>query len=138
MPTLGYAYRESKLGFTASDMNKMSFFLLGDPAIKVNYPISLFNITKLNNTDMTVPNAMAEIGPLVKFQIEAQVVDNEGNLDSSFNGDATVTLYDKQELFTTITQTESGVTTDRDIYFNRDKLSEITGRVVNGVFVFRP
>ncbi len=134
MPTLGEAYMKSKQGFVSGNTNKLSFFLLGDPAIKVNYPISLFNITKLNNTDMTAPNAMAEIGPLVKFQIEAQVVDNEGNLDSSFNGDATVTLYDKQELFTTITQTESGVTTDRDIYFNRDKLSEITGRVVNGVF----
>ena len=132
--TLGEAYMLSKQGFTSGNSNKLSFFLLGDPAIKLNFPVSRFNITKVNNTDMTAQNANAQIGPLVKFNIEARVVDAEGNLDSSFNGDATVTLYDKEELFTTITQTESSVTTDRDIYFNRDKLSEITGRVVNGVF----
>ena len=40
MPTLGEAYRDCKLGITSTDLNKMSFFLLGDPAMKVNYPIA--------------------------------------------------------------------------------------------------
>ena len=134
MPTLGEAYKYSKNAFTTAETNKMKFFLLGDPAIKVNYPITLFNITSVNGTDVTDTTAMAQISPLMKFAIEAQVVDDEGNLDSNFNGDATVTLYDKQDLFTTLAFSLNGERIERDIYFNRAKLAEITGRVVNGVY----
>ena len=134
MPTLGEAYKESKLCFESPETNKLSFFLLGDPAIKVNYPISRFNITKVNNTNMTYSDAIAQISPLMKFDIEAKVLDDQGNLDSSFNGDATVTLYDKQSLFTEMSFTVHGVKVDRDIYTDRAKLAEISGRVVNGVF----
>ncbi len=134
MPTLGEAYKESKLCFESPETNKLSFFLLGDPAIKVNYPVSRFNITKVNNTNMTYSDAIAQISPLMKFDIEAKVLDDQGNLDSSFNGDATVTLYDKQSLFTEMSFTVHGVKIDRDIYTDRAKLAEISGRVVNGVF----
>ncbi len=133
MPTLGEAYKYSKNAFPSAETNKMKFFLLGDPAIKVNYPVSLFNITKVNGADVA-GSGNAEISPLMKFTIEARVVDKNGRLDSGFNGDATVTLYDKQELFTTITLPVSGDSIDRKIYFNRPKLAEINGRVVNGIF----
>ena len=73
MPTLGEAYKFSKNSFTGSDANKMKFFLLGDPAIRVNYPISRFNITRVNNTDM-VDSAMAQISPLMKVDVEAQTL----------------------------------------------------------------
>ena len=133
MPTLGEAYKESKLGFTTSDVNKMSFFLLGDPAMKVNYPISRFNITSVNGTDVT-GTSKAQLSPLCKFEIKAQVVDAEGNVDTGFNGDATVTLYDMEDYFTTLTFKVDGEPTDRAIYRDRPKLAEINGRVVNGMF----
>ena len=135
MPTLGEAYKQSKLGFTTQDINKMSFFLLGDPALRVNYPISRFNITKVNGTNMTDSTHIATISPLCKFEVKAQVVDAQGNIDTGFNGDATVTLYDREEYFTTISfTTSSGVREDRDIYCDRAKLAEVSGRVVNGMF----
>ena len=134
MTTLGEAYRDAKLMFNRSDINKLMFFLLGDPAIKVNYPIPLFKITKVNNTDMTDTTAMAQIGPLVKFGIEAQVMDEQGAIDEQFNGDATVSLYDKEDYFTTVTAEASGGNVTMDIYFNRPKLAEVSGRVVNGIF----
>ena len=132
--TLGEICKNSKNNFPAVDTNKMKFFLLGDPAIKVNYPVTRFNITQVNGTDMTDSLNKAEISPLMKFDIVAQVVDEEGNLDNSFNGDATATLYDKQLYFTTITRPVDGETIDRDIYFNRAKLAEVSGKVVNGIF----
>ncbi|MBR0493587.1 MAG: type IX secretion system sortase PorU [Muribaculaceae bacterium] len=133
MPTLGEAYKESKLGFTTADVNKMSFFLLGDPAIKVNYPISRFNITSVNGTDMT-GTAKAQLSPLCKFEISAQVVDAEGNIDTGFNGDATVSLYDMEDYFTSLTFKVDGEPVERGIYRDRPKLAEVTGRVVNGMF----
>ena len=130
MPTLGEAYRFSKNSFQHANYNKLSLFLLGDPAIRINYPVSLFNITKVNGTSLTDSTSMARVTPLSKFAVDAQVVDASGNVDRTFNGDATVTLYDKQDLFATITQYGK----ERDVYFNRAKLAEISGRVVNGVF----
>jgi len=138
MPTLGEAYKEAKTSFTVANTNKMSFFLLGDPAIRVNYPISRFNIMSVNGTDVSneADSLNAEIRPLQRFEIQAQVVDAEGNLDTSFNGDATVTLYDREDSFTTLSFLNSvaGVREDREIYKDRDKLAEISGRVVNGRF----
>lgn len=131
--TLGEAVRRSKIAFTTSNTNKLSFLLLGDPAIKINYPVSRFNIMTLNNTDMT-DTINAQISPLMKFDIEAQVVDANGNLDTGFNGDATATLYDKQDLFTTLSFTVESERITRDIFFNRAKLAEINGRVTNGIF----
>ena len=133
MTTLGEAYMNAKRTFTTGNTNKLSFLLLGDPAMKVNYPISRFNITSVNGTDMT-GSATTTIYPLMRFQVNAQVVDADGNLDTSFNGDATVTLYDKQDVFTSVTGTLNNQTIERDIYFNREKLAEVTGRVVNGQF----
>ena len=132
-PTLGEAYKQSKRAMNGSNTNKMSFFLLGDPAIKINYPLTRFNITRVGSTALT-GNATASIRPLMQFDIEAQVVDDEGNLDTSFNGDATLTLYDRKDLFTTLSFQVNGQLTDRNIYFDRDKLTEVNGRVVNGVF----
>ena len=135
MPTLGEAYRQSKLGFENMDGNKLSFFLLGDPAMKFNYPVSRFRVTKVNGTALTDSASLASINPLSKFEVEAQVVNAEGNLDQSFNGDAILTLYDKEILFTSVAITDNGVESDsRDVYFNRPKLAELTGRVTNGVF----
>lgn len=134
MPTLGEAYMNAKRGFTTTNTNKMSFFLLGDPAIKVNYPVSRFNITSVNNVDMTDSTAHASVSPLMQFEIQAQVVDADGNLDTSFNGEATATLYDREALFTTLSFSISGVSYNREIYTNREKLTEVSGRVNNGIF----
>jgi hypothetical protein len=134
MPTLGEVYKNSKLSFTSSNVNKLSFFLLGDPGMKVNYPLPLFKVTSVNGVNVADTTKKAQIGPLNKFEVRAQVVDAEGNLDSGFNGDATVTLYDKEVLCTSLTFTVSGFKVDRDIYFDRPMLAQISGRVVNGVF----
>lgn len=133
-PTLGKAYMESKNSINVLDDNKMKFFLLGDPAMQVNYPVSRFSIKKVNNTSLTSAQARAQIRPLVKFAVDAQVLKDNGSLDTGFNGDATVTLYGKNELFTSVSRVMNTDTITRPIYYNRDKLAEITGRVTNGVF----
>ena len=132
--TLGEALRLAKHQMGYTNYNKMKFFLLGDPAIKINYPVSRFNIVKVNNTDVTDTTARAQLRPLKRFTVEAQVMNNDGQLDNTFNGDVTMTLYDKAVLFNTMSGTSLGSIVQRDIYFNRDKLGEVTGRVENGIF----
>ena len=134
MPTLGQACKEAKLGFTTTNVNKLSFFLLGDPAMKVNYPISRFNIISVNGTNVNNSSTCARISPLGRFDVKAHVMDDNGNIDTSFNGDATVSLYDRDYIFTTLTFPVDGTNTERDIYHHRPKIAEISGRVTAGVF----
>ena len=134
MLTLGEALRLAKLEMGYTNFNKMKFFLLGDPAIKINYPVTRFKITKVMGVDMSDSTATARLHPLQRFPVEAQVVDENGTLDKTFNGDATMTLYDKNEVFCSISNTSMGALVTRDIKTNRAKLGEVNGRVVNGIF----
>jgi hypothetical protein len=126
MPTLGEAYKSCKNSFgQISNYNKMMFSLLGDPAMKVNYPKPYFKVTKVNGR--TAGTSPISSGALQRVTVEAKVYTPDGSqVDNSFNGDATLAIYDmlKKE------QTYNG----RNIYFPRNLLTQVGGRVVNGVF----
>ena len=127
MPTIGEVYMRTKQSFGhVTSYNKMMFVLLGDPAIKVNYPKPYFKINKING--YTIGSSNIATGELRQITIEAAVYTPDGSqIDTSFNGDATLAIYDyeKKEL------TENG----RDIFFPRNLLTQVEGRVENGIFV---
>ena len=127
MPTIGEVYMRTKQSFGhITSYNKMMFVLLGDPAIKVNYPKPYFKINKING--YTIGSSNIATGELRQITIEAAVYTPDGSqIDTSFNGDATLAIYDyeKKEL------TENG----RDIFFPRNLLTQVEGRVENGIFV---
>ena len=126
-PTLGQAYMLCKQSFgTATAYNKMMFSLLGDPAMKVHFPKPLFKITKINGT--AVGDSNISSGTLQEVTIEATVLkqDDQAAIDNTFNGDATLSIYDQLKKETTYN--------NRDIYYPRALLTEVSGRVVNGIF----
>ena len=127
MPTIGEVYMRTKQSFGhVTSYNKMMFVLIGDPAIKVNYPKPYFKINKING--YTIGSSNIATGELRQITIEAAVYTPDGSqIDTSFNGDATLAIYDyeKKEL------TENG----RDIFFPRNLLTQVEGRVENGIFV---
>ena len=134
MPTIGEAYRLCKNSFgTKTNYNKMSFMLLGDPAMKVNYPKPLFKITKINGT--SVGTAAIPSGAMQEVTVEAKVYNTNGQtVNTNFNGDATLAIYDYKKKETSITQRVNRVDVTRDIYFPQNLLTKVNGRVVNGVF----
>ncbi len=134
MPTLGEAYMLCKQSFGRTEnYNKMSFFLMGDPAIKVNYPKPYFKITKVNNQDAA--DAAIATGAMRELTVEAKVF-NPGmaSVNTSFNGDATLSVYgaEKQERSITMRVNRKDIT--RDIYYPRQLIARATGRVENGIF----
>lgn len=141
MTTLGQAYMKAKQAYstlTTTDSyvtNKMSYMLLGDPAINVQYPKPLFNITSINGVDITPGDTTVRLSPLQQVIIEA-VVMKAGNMqvDTSFNGDATVSIYDAKRLLKNATYSVSNYSISGDIFYPRDLLAEVQGRVVNGHF----
>jgi len=136
MPRLGDALKASKYEFLGeSNHNKMSFFLLGDPAMQVHFPKPLFKITKLNSTNVTDTSARCKIYPLQRLSVTAQVMKLDGSgVNTDFNGDATLTVYDYAPLFGTVSGRCDGSTVSRNIYYERATLCQATGRVTNGIF----
>ncbi len=133
MPTLGQVFMQSKQSFgTQSNWNKLKFHLFGDPAMKINYPKPLFNITKINGQQARL--SAINVRPMTNLEVEAEVLNSDGELDETFTGDAYLSLYDVSRLFKTVTMRQNGVTTTRNIYYPRELLGEVKGRVENGVF----
>lgn len=134
MPTLGEVYMGTKAFFgTTSNGNKLSYSLLGDPAIKCNYPKPLFNITRVNGEIANGDTVF--VSPMQSITITAQVDKADGSgIDTDFNGDATLTLYDTKRLLRSVKDFDGYTEITRDIYYPRDILARVQGRVVNGLF----
>ncbi len=134
MPTIGEAYKLCKNSFgSKQNYNKMSFMLLGDPAMKINYPKPFFKITSING--QTVGTSAIASGAMQEVTVEAKVYNPDGeSVNTSFNGDATLSIYDYKKKETSITQRVERVDVTRDIYYPQNLLTRVNGRVVNGVF----
>ena len=126
MPTLGETYMLTKQSFgKTTNYNKMMFSLLGDPAMKLNYPKPYFKILKINGHTAGTNNIYS--GQLQQITIQAAVYTADGTqVDNTFNGDATLSIYDMQKKETTFS--------NRDIFYPRNLLTQVSGRVVNGIF----
>lgn len=136
MPTLGEVYMKAKLTYgRTANSNKLNFILLGDPAMKINYPKQLFKITRLNNTNLTGPDSVT-VRPLQKLRVEAQVM-NENDpttVNTGFNGDATIIIKDYKREFMTVNGTGTHKSETHTITYPQEVLVQVNGRVVNGNF----
>ncbi|AFM05173.1 hypothetical protein Fleli_2820 [Bernardetia litoralis DSM 6794] len=88
MPRLGDIIRATK-NESLSKLNR-NFTLLGDPALRLNYPKEEAIITEVK-TNGTVSES---IKALDKVTLSGQIVNN-GILSSDFSGDLDITIYDK-------------------------------------------
>ena len=139
MTTLGEAYRKAKNlmltlpnSKTQDRLNKMSFLLLGDPAMEVNYPKPLFTITRVNGVDMT-DAATPLLAPMQQVTVEAEVMlEGTNEINTAFNGDATLSIYDVKQLYKHATFTSLSL--ENDLFYPRDLLVEVQGRVTGGRF----
>lgn len=126
--TLGEAYVTAKSAYgTLPSRNKMCYTLFADPALKPNYPKSYIKANTLNGIEANTPTVLK---PMTKVNIEASVCTADGNVDTAFNGEATISLYDVQEPYKEVE--DAGVTLQA--YHNRPLLSETMAKVENGKF----
>lgn len=129
--TIGEAFCQAMKAFgNSGNSNKLNFQLLGDPAMKLNYPNNYATITSVNGTDVTASGSSATIYPMTKVAVAGKIYDANGNFDNSFNGNVTVSLLDKARFYKNISLYEP----QRDIYQNRELLNKANGRVVNGEY----
>lgn len=82
--TLGEAIARGKN--TINDSNKLPYVLLGDPAMRLNYP---------TDYQVTTTTALDTLNALTVHQIEGQIVDEDSIPVTDFNGKVDITIYDK-------------------------------------------
>ena len=135
MPYLGDCYRTAKNYYSNSNTNKFHWVLLGDPALRVNYPKPLFNITAINGKPVDSGQNITA-APLQRITIDAQVMtEGTGTLNKAFNGDATVTIYGAERVAMDYVKGTGAHSHDTmTVAYPREKLVQVSGRVVAGKF----
>lgn len=117
-----------------SNNNKLKFFLIGDPALRLSYPTYGVNLESING--VTVSN---ENMPILKARqsitVKGHIVDEQGNKATTFNGSVIPTLYDTELEITTHGYGDDG---EEYIFLDRsNKLSVSKDSVINGEFTVK-
>lgn len=98
-PRLGDAVRSAKNAIAAEN-NKMSYVLLGDPALRLNYPQNYKVITESINGNTT--QVADTLKALSVNKVTGYVANLNGSKATDFNGTVEISIYDKEQTITTL------------------------------------
>jgi hypothetical protein len=114
-----------------TEINKLSYIYMGDPALKLNYPTKFNVITSKINESTTFGNDT--LRALSVATIQGSITDNAGNTVIGFNGTVHVVIYDKVQRITTLNNENDGALTYSD---RPNTLFSGNAEVKNGMFSF--
>ena len=86
--TLGEAIAIGKNTCEATDENRLAYVLLGDPAMRLNYPTT-YQVQTTTSVDT--------LNALSVQHIEGQIIDEDSLTVTDFNGKVDITIYDKMQ-----------------------------------------
>lgn len=132
MPRIGDVYRITK-DISGNSVNNRNFTLLGDPALKLNYPENNVITTEVNSQPVNL-SSPDTLRALSRVTIKGFVADTAGNQMGGFNGILYPTVYDKPSTITTL---QNDPPTAPFVYkLQRNILYHGKVTVVNGSFEF--
>jgi hypothetical protein len=131
-PTIGEILTLSKNNYVSSSaVNSRKFALLGDPTMTLSYPKHSVKTTHINNQAV---RSQDTIKALDLVTISGEIIDNNGNKVSNFNGTIYPTIFDKQDRLYTLGNVPGSY---REGFFLRKKIIfKGQASVVNGEFTF--
>ena len=133
IPTIGEIARLAKNEVDASTtINNRKFSLLGDPALRLNYPKYDIVTTAING--QAIGTEIDTIKALSKVKIEGEVRDENGALMENFNGVVYPTVFDKMSNITTLENDDKSNETEFQLH--RNTIFKGQAAVVNGKFSF--
>ncbi len=100
MPTIGESTMLAKNALESGATNFRKFVVLGDPALKMNFPQHKVITTSIKNE--TLDEVADTVKALSRLTIAGEVVDNDGNKLNDFNGTVTPVIFDKALLLSTL------------------------------------
>ena len=98
MPRLGDVLRQTKNNNLVGTINR-NFLLLGDPAMRLNYPGQSVGLTSING--QPAQDFQDTVRALDVLQLSGQVYTPQGNVDAAFNGHIEVSMLDKAQQIST-------------------------------------
>ncbi len=105
-PRLGDVVRTSK-NQAGSGINKLSYVLLGNPALRLNYPAPYKVVTeKLNGHSFTGNDTLRALSV---NEFSGYIVDENSNKVSDYNGIVEITMYDKVQKISTLNNRNDGI-----------------------------
>jgi hypothetical protein len=99
---MGDLIKLAKLESEANETNDRKFVLLGDPALKIAYPVYNIETTAINN--VTKNGSADTLVALSTATISGRITDENKNLVSDFNGTLNAIVYDKESIVGTLGQ----------------------------------
>lgn len=90
-PTLGEVVRKSKNAVNASDV--VRFSLIGDPSMRLNYPVNDVVLDSVNGYDPA--NVLDTLRARDLVTLKGRVLHANGGLFDDFQGEVSVTIFDK-------------------------------------------
>ncbi|WP_282628468.1 type IX secretion system sortase PorU [Empedobacter sedimenti] len=133
--TIGYALNQAKLKFSPTHSNHKSVSILGDPMLAAHRPQQDINILSIKNKKEVDILGGGTMQALDFVTIKGNINQlNTTTLDNAFNGKISISLYEKQQSNTILTESawagKTFVTENKTIY-------QGTGKVVNGEFTIQ-
>jgi hypothetical protein len=129
---LGDIIRKTKSSLT--DMNKLNFILIGDPALKLAYPRYQAQVTDVNGIPAQ-PDVPVSFKALEKITVKGHILLPDGNtVDANFSGSLAVTVLDSKQTVRTLDNNHTGTSFEYTDYPNT--LYAGNDRVRNGNFEF--
>ena len=122
------SYAKNNVG---TEINKLSYIFMGDPALRLNYPTNY----KVNTTNVNQSTTFGNdtLRALSVATIQGNITDDNGNVISNFNGTLHATVYDKAQKVTTLNNEGDGAMTYTD---RPNTLFSGNADVKNGIFSF--
>lgn len=111
-------------------VNTMCYNFAGDPMLPLRVPQNKIEVRSFNSAPV---GGAIEVNPLEKQQIEGVVLNASGEVDTSFSGELTMSVYDGRHTVTTASTADASnpvVSVDLD----EDLLQEVTMVVNQGRF----
>lgn len=110
-PRIGDVLAKAKNNL-GSEINKLSYVYMGDPALRLNYPGQFQVIAdKINDVSVAGKDTLRALSVT---KISGYIADLQGSPVSSFNGLLSASVYDKVKTITTLNNDKSGTYTYTD------------------------
>jgi hypothetical protein len=110
-PRIGDVLSKAKNGL-GSEINKLSYVYMGDPALRLNYPGQFKIVAEKINHKSVVGNDTLRALSVNTFS--GYVADMEGNPVTAYNGTLSAAIYDKVRTITTLNNDKTGSFTFND------------------------
>jgi hypothetical protein len=128
--TIGEALMQVKNEFATSQ--RYFIYNIGDPALKLKIPQPNIKIIKMNGNDISV--SQDTIKALSKIKLEGLITDENGNPINNFNGELSVTVFDKPIAKKTLDNDRKNFIMDFEVI--ESKIFNGRSQIKNGEFEF--